>query len=247
MKNEQWLWRGALGLIVLALAGGLVLTVALALGWNNPGPDRPPDWQAFDLPLCLEAAPGETRVSLLGYLGSDFVLEVEAAPLSGPDFDAYGLVYRAQDAAHYYGFVVGSDGYYAILRVAGDKETELASWQQFPHVHRGRQVNRLRVTCVGATCRFYINDEYAATVKDNTWSAGDVGLWVRGVGDGDTAVQFLNARTWSERNQPARTGRAHSSAAPADRVGNPIYHSDQILPLDLPWEQEFGYRFTPVL
>jgi len=199
MVNEEyhWLWRGALGLMVLMLLGALALIVALALGWNSPGPTSPPDWQAPDLPLDVEAPSNGTAVALLGHPGSDFTLEVEATPLSGSDFNGYGLVYRAQDESHYYAFAVGSDGYYAVLRVADGEEAELVNWQQFPHVRRGRQANRLRVVCEGPTCRFYVNDEYAATVEDYTWPAGDVGLWARGFGDGGVAVQFLNACVWS--------------------------------------------------
>lgn len=199
MVNEEyhWLRLGALGLMVLMLLGALALVVGLALGWNSPGPTKSPDWQAPDLPLDVEAPLNGTTVALLGHPGSDFTLEIEAAPLSGSDFNGYGLVYRAQDEGRYYAFAVGSDGYYAVLRVADDEEAELVNWQQFPHVRRGRQTNRLRVVCEGPTCRFYVNDEYAATVEDDTWPAGDVGLWVRGFGDGDVAVQFLNACVWS--------------------------------------------------
>lgn len=182
--------------MALTLAGGLALIVALALGWNSPRPARPPDWQASGFPICLGSSSNDDVVSLLSYSSSDFILEAEATPLSGPGFNGYGLVYRAQDSAHYYTFAVGSDGYYGVLRVAGEEETPLVDWQQFPHVRRGRQANRLRVACAGATCRFYVNDEYAVTVEDDTWLAGDVGLWVRGFGDEDVAIQFLNARVW---------------------------------------------------
>lgn len=196
----RWLWRVGLGLATLALAGALALIVALALGWNNPRPTRLPDWRAAALPLHLEVPPNETTVMLLPHHSGDFTLEIEAIPLSGPDYNSYGLVYRAQDDAAYYAFVVGSDGYYAVLRVAGDEETELVNWQQFPHIHRGRQSNLLRVTCAGYVCRFYVNDEYAVTVEtveDDTWLAGDVGLWVRGFENGGAAIRFLNARAWS--------------------------------------------------
>ena len=201
MPIDKRLWRGALGAMTLVLMGALTLVVALALGWNSPRPTRSPDWQAPDLPPRLPATSGETTVSLLGHPGDDFTLEVEAVPLSGPDsgFNGYGLVYRAQDVANYYAFAVGSDGYYAVLRVAGDEETVLVDWQQFPHVRRGQQTNRLRVACVGPTCRFYINDEYATPVEDVTWLTGDVGLWVRGFEDGGTVIQFLNVRMWSGR------------------------------------------------
>jgi len=193
----RWLWRVELGLAALALAGALALIVALALGWNSPRPSRLPDWQAAALPLRLEAPPNETMLLLLPHHSGDFTLEIEAIPLPGPDCHGYGLIYRAQDDAAYYTFAVGRDGYYAVLRVTGDEEVELVSWQQFPHVHRGQQSNLLRVACAGYTCRFYVNDEYAATVEDDTWLAGNVGLWVRGFGNGSAAIRFLNARAWS--------------------------------------------------
>jgi hypothetical protein len=183
--------------MTLALATALILIVALALDWNNPRPGRPPDWQAPDLPLRLEASADQVTVLLLNHPGGDFTFEAEAIPLSGPELNGYGLVYRAQDAAHYYTFAVGSDGYYAVLRVEGDEKTFLVDWQQFPHIRRGRQPNRLRLTCMGSTCRFFINDEYAATVEDSTWLMGYVGLWARGFENESVVVQFVNARVWA--------------------------------------------------
>lgn len=195
---DHRLWNIFLGLLTLMLTGALVLIVALALGWNSPYPRRAPDWQAPDLPLQLEARPNEFSVALLERESGDFTLEVEAIPRSGPDFNGYGLVYRAQDADHYGVFAVGSDGYYAILRVVGDEEVALVDWQQFPHIRRGRQANRLRVACVGPTCRFAINDEHVVTVEDDTWLSGDVGLWVRGFERESVTVQFLALRMWLE-------------------------------------------------
>jgi hypothetical protein len=195
----RWLWSSGLGLMTLALVTALILIIALTLGWNNPRPGRPPDWQAPNLPLYLEAGANEIAVSLLEHPSGNFTFEAEAIPLFGPDLNGYGLIYRAQDAAHYYAFAIGSDGYYAVLRVEGDEEAALVDWQQFPHVRRGRQANRLRVTCAGPTCRFYVNDEYTAAVEDDTWLTGDVGLWARGFEDEGVVVQFTNARVWSER------------------------------------------------
>jgi hypothetical protein len=196
---DRWAWNVTLGLIALALAAGLALIVALALGWNSPRPNRPPDWQPAGLPLRLVATSNDATVALLGHPSDDFTLEVEALPVAGPAFNGYGLVYRAQDAARYTAFAVGSDGYYAVLRVADDEGTPLVDWQQFPHVRRDRQPNRLRVTCAGPTCHFYVNDEYATAVEDDTWLAGDVGLWARAFGDDDVAVQFQAARVWVGR------------------------------------------------
>jgi hypothetical protein len=197
-SHARWLWNSALGLMTLALAGMLTVIVALTLGWNNPRPARPPDWRAAGLPLSLETTSGETAVTLLGQSSNDFTLEVEAAPLIDPGsgFNSYGLAYRAQDAAHYYVFAVGSDGYYAVLRLAGDEEIPLADWQQFPHIHRGQQANRLRITCAGPICHFYVNDEYVTNVEDTTWLKGDAGLWMRSFEDGTMVVRFASLQAW---------------------------------------------------
>jgi hypothetical protein len=195
-----WLWRSGVGLLALVVAVGAILVIALGLGFNSPRPLRSPDWEAADLPLVLEAPPNAAVQRLLGRSYADLTLEIEMAPLpSGdPELVEYGLIYRAQDAHHYHAFVIGNDGYYGVLRMAGEEETQLVEWQLFPHIHRDRQANRLRVVCVGSTCGFFINDEYATTVEDNMWLEGDVGLWARGFDGTSAAVQFQSARVWVE-------------------------------------------------
>ena len=192
-----WLWRLGVGLLALTLLGGALLVLALNLGLHSPRPTRPPDREAVD-PASLEAAPDATRVELLAPAEADFTLEIDARPRAVPEggYNGYGLIYRAQDAAHYYAFAVGSDGYYAVLRVVDGLERPLVDWQQFPHIRRGQQPNQLRVACAGAICRFYINDEYAATVEDGMWLEGKVGLWARSYGSDPIAVAFERARMW---------------------------------------------------
>lgn len=196
-EGAGWLWSSVLVAISLAVALALALIGALALGWNDPRPRRPADWRDPSSPRRLEAVPSCTTVSLLDHSTEDFTFEVVALPLSAPEsgFYGYGLVYRARDPSHTYVFAVGGDGYYAVLRIEGGEETPLITWQQFPHIRRGLQSNRLRVTCAGAACDFTINDEYAATVEDETWLKGEVGLWARAF-DERVSVQFRDARLW---------------------------------------------------
>jgi hypothetical protein len=195
-----WPWRSGVGLLALVVAVGAILVIALVLGFNSPHPLRSPDWEAADLPLVLKAPPNTTARRLLGRSYADLTLEIEMAPLSraDPDLIEYGLIYRAQDTDHYYAFVIGSDGYYGVLRMAGEEETQLVEWQLFPHIHRDGQANRLRVTCTGSACDFLINDEYATTVEDSMWLEGDVGLWARGFDGASAAVQLQSARVWVE-------------------------------------------------
>ena len=193
-----WLWRSGVGLLASVVVIGAILVTALALGFNSPRPLRSPDWEAANLPLVLEAPSNATARRLLGQSYADLTLEIEMAPLSSsePGLVEYGLVYRAQDADNYYAFVVGSDGYYGVLRIEEKEETQLVEWQLFPHIHRDGQANRLRVACAGDACDFFVNDEYATTVEDNVWLDGDVGLWARGFAGGSAIVRFQSARVW---------------------------------------------------
>jgi hypothetical protein len=196
--SAGWLWDLLVLVITLAAVAALILIGALALGWNSPRPGRPPDWEAPELPRRVEAAPPAPSLLLFDRPGSDFTLEVIARPLPGHDsgLDGYGVVYRAQDPDQYYAFAVGPDGYYAVLRRDGEGLVPIVPWQQFPHIRRGAQSNRLLVTCVGASCAFRINDEYATTVEDDRWLSGDVGLWASSF-EGRAAIQVSVARLWA--------------------------------------------------
>ena len=183
--------------LIAILLIAVPLIVALGLGWNDPRPPEPADWSAPMLPRRVTARPDTAAVSLLDQRVTDFTFETLARPVAGPDsgFYGYGLVYRAQDQGRYYAFAVGGDGYYGVLRVDGEEEVALIPWQQFPHIRRGFQENRLRLTCAGAVCDLTINDEYAATVEDETSLSGDVGILVIGFDD-PVNVEFSSADLW---------------------------------------------------
>ncbi|MGD2145064.1 MAG: hypothetical protein PVH41_00045 [Anaerolineae bacterium] len=190
-------WRASVALLAGTLTAALLLIAALSLGWNSPRPSGMPDWEDSVVPRRLDAAAHTTELTLLNQTGKDFAFEIIARPISGPESGSYGygLAYRAQDPSHYYAFAVGADGYYAVLRIDGSREILLAPWQQFPHIRR-KGGNRLRVTCEGRSCTFAINDEYTATVEDDTWLKGDVGLWIRAF-DEPVSVQYQSVRIWS--------------------------------------------------
>lgn len=194
-----WLWRSLLLIMTLPTIATLALVGALTLGWNSPRPGGSPDWEAPGLPYRIDATGVETTVLLPARSGRDFAFEVTAAPLSPArsGFQEYGLVYRAQDAAHYYAFVIASDGYYSIIRAEGKDLIPLVAWQQFPHVTRGTEVNRLLVRCTGPTCSFRVNEEHVTTIEDDRWLVGDVGLWARTLND-HAAVEFSTARLWTQ-------------------------------------------------
>lgn len=194
--TTRWLWDYLTLTITLSGVVVLALIGVLALGGNSPRPARSPDFEAPSLPCSVDAEADVASVSLLDHPEDDFTFEIIATPVGSPESGVYGLTYRAQDARHCYVFAVGADGYYTVVRLDGEDVMPLVAWQQFPHIRRGGESNRLLVTCSGPSCIFRINDEYATTVEDETWLSGDVGLWAGGL-DEATVVEFLAARLWA--------------------------------------------------
>jgi hypothetical protein len=128
---------------------------------------------------------------------SDFEVELDAYA-SAPDGNAdYGLLYRYQDQENHYRFGIGSDGYYSIGAVRDGTTTPIRSWQQWPHVRRGEQANRLRVRCIGPLCRFYINGEFTAEVTDNTFLDGKLGMWAQNLADQPNEVTWREFKLWA--------------------------------------------------
>ncbi|MBN1179463.1 MAG: hypothetical protein JXD18_09640 [Anaerolineae bacterium] len=185
----SWLWKGAVAALALVLAGGGLLATALGAGWGSPHAGTPPTWRA-DRPITLTASTSDPvqRYPLAG--GSDaFSLEVVAQPVSGADFNGYGLAVGTT------AFAIGGDGYTAVLATDGVAEAPRVPWQAFPHIHRGASPNRLRVTCDGHTCEFRINDELAATV-DDAGQRAELALWAHWFEGPPLHVQFTQIARW---------------------------------------------------
>ena len=190
-------WRAMALLLALTAIVGLGLVVALALGWNSRRPNRALDWQASGLPLTLEAGPGSVsaRRFPIAPPSERLSIELEARALSDEPFNGYGLILGGATSEQYTLFAVGSDGYYALLAVEGDETSSLVPWQQFPHVRRGQQANRLRAACHERGASFYINDEFAVALEQPVCAGGHVGLWLRGF-ESPVAVRFNHLHLW---------------------------------------------------
>jgi hypothetical protein len=193
-----WLWNGLLLAIAAGLAGGLILLTALAAGWNDPRPPAPPDWSSSEDLLLSVPRPEERAVRLVGTPGEAFTLEAVAYPTGGTDFSGYGLAFHAQGADRYDVFAVGGDGYLAVLRVEGQEEIPLLDWRAFPHVRRGPVPNRLRLSCTHETCRFWVNDEFVASLAQTTGPPGDVGVWARRFEGPGLTVRFAQVAVWTD-------------------------------------------------
>ena len=77
----------------------------------------------------------------------DFVLEVDATQLSGPDDNSYGIIFRVKNPSAYYSFDISGDGYYAVRRrdeADGGSWTRITEdWLQSNAIHQGASTNRI--------------------------------------------------------------------------------------------------------
>jgi hypothetical protein len=124
----------------------------------------------------------------------DASIEVDARVASGAQDGHYGVLCRYQDADGFYYFAVSADGYYAIFRRAegsmkiltGDGSGMLSS----PHIKTGHQVNHVLGVCDGDQLSMYVNGQWLATVTDDTYAQGDVGIGASSGPGGGTRIVF---------------------------------------------------------
>ena len=116
----------------------------------------------------------------------DLELQADARLVEGPGDAGYGLMFRYQDAKHYYYFQVGVDGTYALYRYDGADWTTLAGPSESAAINRDKASNRLAVTCIGTAMRIAVNGEPLATVSDSSLTSGYVAV-VGSAGDAESA------------------------------------------------------------
>jgi hypothetical protein len=126
----------------------------------------------------------------------DASIEVNARVASGAQDGHYGVLCRYQDADGFYYFAISADGYYAIFRRAeGDMEilTGDGSGMLFsPHIKTGHQVNRVLGVCDEEELSLYVNGQWLATVTDDVYTQGDVGVGAGSGPGGSTRIVFDN-------------------------------------------------------
>ncbi|MBN1149129.1 MAG: hypothetical protein JXA78_17855 [Anaerolineales bacterium] len=107
-------------------------------------------------------------------------IEVTATRLSGPlDGGYFGVICRFADGGNYYFFAVGSDGWYGIgKRGVGKMEWLKEDYDTASIVHTGGTPNLIRADCVRNLLTLWVNGQKLIQVKDNSFSAGAIGLGV---------------------------------------------------------------------
>jgi len=127
---------------------------------------------------------------------ADFTLEIDARLVSGPNQSRYGVIFRLQDDVNFYHFLVSGDGYYRVGTRTNGMWTELQGWTKSDFIETGNSTNHLKVICEGSQIKVYVNDYHLATVTDNSFTEGGVGMIVETT-EPNTLVAFDNIRAYS--------------------------------------------------
>ncbi len=128
---------------------------------------------------------------------TDFVLEVDATQVSGPDNNTYGLIFRyGLDANEFYTFSISGDGFYVLAIEGPDRDAPeiIVDWTESSAIKQGTQTNRLKVVAVGGNITYYVNDELLGETQNTRFSTGTVGFFAGALDEGNVQVSFDNLK-----------------------------------------------------
>jgi len=131
-------------------------------------------------------------------LFTDFTLEIDARLINGPEGSCYGVIFRVQhtEIENYYRFLVSEDGYYVVGTKTKDVWTVLQDWKKSAFIKEGNNTNHLKVVCQGSQIEVYVNGHHLATVTDDSFAEGYVGMIVD-TPEPDARVAFDNIKVYS--------------------------------------------------
>ena len=163
-------------------------------GWYNPGAGH---WDYGYGVFCIRIYSGTvytpTFVSACYRCVSnddvdyeDFEYEADIFT-AGADRDYTGIIFRGNpwpmlsDSYNAwnsgYAFVIGKDGFYQILKIRDCSLYTLKDWTKSDAINQGEYTsNVLKVSAYGTTMDFFINGFYVATIVDQEYTKGNVGV-----------------------------------------------------------------------
>jgi hypothetical protein len=106
----------------------------------------------------------------------DFVLDVDASQVDGPNDNTYGVIFRYQDDRNFYRLDISGDGYFAVFKRKDGAWTKVQDYVETPAVKQGNATNHLQVIARGSQFTFNVNGETVKTFSDSDFSSGNVGV-----------------------------------------------------------------------
>ena len=121
-------------------------------------------------------APDAAAWAVAGKRATDFILDVDATQVEGPDNNHYGVVVRYADAKNFYRLDISGDGYYSIQRYKDGEWVLLINWLESTAIEQGATSNHLRVIAEGPQLTWIVNGTLVAQIEDADILSGDIGL-----------------------------------------------------------------------
>jgi len=107
-------------------------------------------------------------------------VEVDATKTAGPENNDFGIICDYQDKDNFYYGLISSDGYAVIGKYLAGTSKFLSSDKMLSvnGINSGSATNHIRFDCINGNLTLYANGNTVASVSDNSFSSGDVGLQV---------------------------------------------------------------------
>jgi len=124
----------------------------------------------------------------------DVTIEVEARILAGPDENLLGVICRYQDEQNFYFFLIGNDGFFVIGKYKNGEQSFIGmeTFGFHPALQENRATDLIRADCIANTLTLSVNETQIATVQDDDFSSGDIGLIAGTFDEPGTDVLFDN-------------------------------------------------------
>ena len=106
----------------------------------------------------------------------DFVLDVDATQVDGPNDNTYGVIFRYQDDRNFYRLDISGDGYFAVFKRKDGEWTKVQDYVETPAVKQGNATNHLQVIAKGNQFTFNVNGQTVKTFSDSDFPNGNIGV-----------------------------------------------------------------------
>ena len=106
----------------------------------------------------------------------DFVLDVDATQVEGPNDNTYGVIFRYQDDRNFYRLDISGDGYFAVFKRKDGAWSKVQDYVESAAVHQGNATNHLQVIAKGNQFTFNVNGETVKTFSDGDFPSGNIGV-----------------------------------------------------------------------
>lgn len=133
-----------------------------------------------DLTLAISQPKGLLLTLRDAPIFDDFELSINSEASLCKNNDHYGIVFRANSYQDYYRFMVSCAGMIRLDRVRSGVNNTLYNWTPSGNVPPGAPVSlKLGVWALGHEMRFFINDTFQFSIRDEAFTSGRVGLYAR--------------------------------------------------------------------